>query len=431
MSDFGDQEDSRSILRIEDEIRKYEKEKGKSIDTSSLPSSSLPLDLHASHHPSPQSPPEVAPETAFSSIRNAKFEVANTPIIKLQQKGTTDCLRVSLDAVETYAALLQLVITIYPSQTNPQIVTFDGILLRNELEYNKVKRPGLHLIISFPWCFCAGDPGLNPGGVFPGSSRGFKGPSCHHPVEETEALQSQSVSRGSTTSKLSDDEMRELVESTEVQGLDTQRLFNTYPVTHVMPVKMMFWPPGEMEFEVTIEPIDADGEFLDVDMDAADKTNQSPEKLQGKRVCWKFIAMPRNPEPAALTAFNCGDFNLGDKEIDCVELNEVLPPSLPTIWTSFSKQEGDRTFLLRGVERLQFFLAGFLSSCGVPESEMKVRTNSPKAHEMSWQPWQGYVPLCTHARLLLQRLMSCMYVGVRRISQGIRHPVGSTNLAIA
>lgn len=271
-----------------------------------------------------------------------------------------------------------------------------------------MKRPGLHLVISFPWSFGGGDWELNLGEVFPGGPGGFGGASSHCPWKTAKASQAEPTSRSSTTSTLLDDEMTELVELADAQGLDTQRLLNTPPVTHVMPVKMMFWPPGEMEFDVAIEPIDADGDFLDADIDTADKTNQSPGKWQGKRMCWKFIATPRDPEPAALTAFNCGDFNPRDKEIDCVEFNEIFSPSLPTMWTSFSKQEGDRTFLLRGVEKLQFFLAGFLLSCGVPESEMKVRTNSPKARQMSWQPWQGCVPLYTTARL--RRLMSCRHL---------------------
>ncbi|KAF8252815.1 hypothetical protein K440DRAFT_644962 [Wilcoxina mikolae CBS 423.85] len=37
---------------------------------------------------------------------------------------------------------------------------------------------------------------------------------------------------------------------------------------------------------------------------------------------------------------------------------------------SFSGKEGDRTFLLRGIAQAEYFLAGFLTSCGIPKMEL-------------------------------------------------------------
>jgi hypothetical protein len=39
---------------------------------------------------------------------------------------------------------------------------------------------------------------------------------------------------------------------------------------------------------------------------------------------------------------------------------------------SFSDKEGDRTFLLRGIAQAEYFLTGFLASCGIPEIERNV-----------------------------------------------------------
>ncbi|KAA8902958.1 hypothetical protein FN846DRAFT_891338 [Sphaerosporella brunnea] len=93
------------------------------------------------------------PNTSTSGEKGKASAAAAKDTIKIQKKGVHGAIRVSIARVTTWRQLLELVPKLFPPSTeggSPEIVTFEGDLLRSAEEYKNVLKPGLRLVVSYP-----------------------------------------------------------------------------------------------------------------------------------------------------------------------------------------------------------------------------------------------------------------------------------------
>lgn len=305
----------------------------------------------------------------------------------------------------------------------PQIVTFEGDLIRCNNDYARVLKPGLHLVVSFPSTLT--DLAFEFSRLFPAEHRWN-----HCPSKEKESTTSPSLGPSTVECLLSKATEDHASSGRGASSYGSPPDIPPRKSYHLQPPKLTFYPPKEIRFHVTlantrfpgvagrspsssVHTSPARGDCDDAKhrfaAGGALPTSGFGDRSQKKRrqlcsISWTFAASPAGPHAAVLTD---AVSNLARQTVDwavapdcsiaaptaaesserrfyanCDETDgDGLEERMRQGWwmtdesllpASFAGEEGDRTFLLRGISHTEYFLTGFLKTCGVPEYEMNV-----------------------------------------------------------
>lgn len=340
------------------------------------------------------------------------------PLIKLQKKGYPEVRKVPIEAAQTWGVcttlfpprdalrmlnccqeLRAVIRVLYAVSDEPQIVTFEGDLIRSNDDYARVLKPGLHLVVSYPSALT--DLAFEFSRLFPAEYRWDRCPS-----KEKESTTSPSP--GSSAIESLSEATRDHASPASSYGSPPD--IPPRKSCHLQPPKLTFYPPKETRFHVTL----ANARFPDFGGDCGDAANakhgsatgwafeSQPQEKRRRLLCsisWTFAASPANSHPAVLTdaVSNLARQTVGwavspDPPIAAAESSERrfyancdgdgLGEQMCQGWwmagetllpASFAGEEGDRTLLLRGISHTEFFLTDFLKTCGVPGEELNVR----------------------------------------------------------
>jgi hypothetical protein len=290
--------------------------------------------------------------------------------------------------------LLDIITLLFPSsssgeQETPEIITFTGALLRSAADYAAVLQPDLHLLISYP-----------------------------------SELSSRFDQLANDWSVDYDSYALAGVKPRSSSSPPPPKLA-TAPRCKLLPPSLWFYTPAEMGVMVTLEnaglppppppPRPAAGfarwkqKVATTTPDGVQQQQQQPEVLKQQRqlcgqimlqqVCVEFTAIPSTGGAAAAVLGHIDSpqetrRNLGWELLPATpragekrsyanyDTTADPPPNIEGLgwWmastalmdTGFSGEEGERTFLLTGIEHVECFLTGFLTACGVGGVELKV-----------------------------------------------------------